>query len=128
MEYWQIELWENANGVCYVDRDLLDSLKSKDQLLLGRLFKKKLTLTQYTVPYLKSSEILKNIGNDLWELKFILPKAEIRYLGCFSYITKPPTFYALCAFRKKTQKISTKYIKITKDRQKEFNKKLKQLR
>ena len=45
MAYWTIELWENANGVCYVESDLLRELMSKDTLLLERLFKKKKTLT-----------------------------------------------------------------------------------
>ena len=122
MAYWTIELWENANGVCYVESDLLSELMAKDTILLERLFKKKKTLTQYQIPYLKSSDILKNIGDDLWELRFILPKAQIRYLGCLVYTAQPPAFYALCAFRKKTEKIPSKYIRLAKERQKEFNK------
>ena len=62
------------------------------------------------------------MGDDLWELRFILPKAQIRYLGCLVYIAQPPAFYALVAFRKKTEKIPSKYIRLAKERQKEFNK------
>lgn len=123
MAYWAIELWENTNGVCYVESDLLSELKSKDTLLLERLFKKKNTLTQYQIPYLKSSDILKNIGDNVWELRFILPKAHIRYLGCLVYTAQLPVFYALVAFRKKTEKIPSKYINLARERQKEFNKK-----
>lgn len=121
MAHWTIELWENFDGVCYVERDFLDELKSRDRLLLERLFKKKETLMKYEIPYLKSAEILKNIGNDLWELRVILPKAQIRYLGCLVHIVHPPTFFALCAFRKQTQKIPNKYIRLAKARQQEFN-------
>ncbi|MCX6718890.1 MAG: type II toxin-antitoxin system RelE/ParE family toxin [Candidatus Taylorbacteria bacterium] len=126
MAYWTIELWENINGVCYVESDLLNELKSRDTLLLERLFKKKRTLTQYQIPYLKSSDILKSIGDDLWELRFILPKAHIRYLGCLVYTSQPPIFYALCAFRKKTERIPNKYIRLARERQKDFNKKINQ--
>lgn len=120
MEYWTINLWENSNGVCYVENDILDELKVKDNLLLERLFKKKRTLTQYQIAYLKSSDTLKNIGGDLWELRFILPKAQIRYLGCLVYEGSLPTFYALSAFRKKTNKIPIKYIRLAQERYKEF--------
>ncbi len=122
MALWKIELWENSNGVCYVARDLLDGLIKKDRLLLERLFKKKETLVRYQISHLKSSDILKSLGNELWELRFILPKAEIRYLGCLMYTDSPPTYCTLCAFRKKTNKIPNTYSILARERQVEFNK------
>ena len=120
MEKWTIDLWVNSNGVCYVEKDLLEGLGSKDRQLLKNLLKKIDTLTRYTIEHLKSSELIENIGDDLWELKFNISPTKIRYLGCISHSTIPPTFYVLCAFKKKDQRIRNKYINLAQNRQKEF--------
>lgn len=122
MNHWTIELWENRNKVCYVEKDLLKDLSEKDPILLRRLLKKKETLTKYTISQAISANDLENIGYDLWELKFCLPKAEIRYLGCLVHGETGSIFYALCAFRKKDQKIRNKHLSLARDRKKEFEK------
>lgn len=122
MNHWTIELWENRNKVCYVEKDLLKDLSAKDPTLLRRLFKKKGTLTKYTISQAISANDLENLGDDLWELKFRLPKAEIRYLGCFVHGVVGSIFYALCAFRKKDQKIRNTHLSLARGRKKEFEK------
>ncbi len=120
MNHWTIELWENRNGVCYVEKDLLEKM---ERLLKERLFKRMGTLTKYTVQNAKSSDLLEDLGGGLLELKFKLPNAQIRFLGLISYKDGSiPVFHALSAFRKKDQKIRVAYIKKARDRQKEFEK------
>jgi len=118
MEYWTVEFWENNNGVCYIEKDILDNVKS-DKLLEERLFKKTFYYTQKRINDLKAAEILEDVGSDIWELKFHL-KVEIRYLGCFLEEDGPIKYYVLTGFIKKDQKIRNKYIKKAKSRLEEL--------
>jgi phage-related protein len=117
MELWKINLWQNANNICYVERDLLSSLQP---LILEQLFKRMSRYTQYPIGTLFSIKNLESLGDDIYELKFHL-REEIRYLGCIEYGGSSPVFHALCAFQKKTQKIRKKYINTTYSRKIEFN-------
>ena len=127
MEYWTVDFWEKKNGVCYVEKDILDNLKTKDRLLLTRLFKRMAYCVSQPVNNLRSAGELEDLGDDILELKFHLPKAEIRFLGCLIDKYGTTTFYVLVGFRKKDRKIRNKYIKLAKKRLLEFKKEKNEL-
>lgn len=117
MEYWHIVFWED-NGVCRVDRDLLKKMKTRENFLFESLGEKMSQYTARTIDDVRYHQDLEKVKNedDMWELKFHLRKAEIRFLGCLVDKDNITTFYALYAFRKKNQEILSKHIKTARDR------------
>ena len=111
MEYWHITLWENSYGVCLVERDLLKRMRKREKYLYASLGEK---MAQYTaspiegVRYHKDLEKVKS-EESMWELKFHLPKAEVRFLGCLTLESGTSVFYSLYAFKKKDQQIKYNY-------------------
>lgn len=128
MEYWSIELWENEDGICRVDKDLLKEIVKKDKSLAGSLRDK---MEQYTnakiehVQYQKHLEKVKSEDN-MWELKFHLFKNEIRFLGCLILKNGSYVYYALYAFKKKNQDIMNKHKIVARCRVREFINNFKQ--
>jgi phage-related protein len=118
MESWTVEFWENDNGVCYIEKDILNIIKI-DKLLEERLFKKIHYYTQKSISSLMKADILEDVGDGIWELKFHL-KLEIRYLGCFLKEENIIKYYVLTGFVKKDQKIRNKYIKKARNRLEEL--------
>jgi phage-related protein len=127
MEYWTVEFYTNNQGTCYLENDLLNTLKNKNPLLHNHLMKKINSMTRKPIFRLKKSRDIKKIDNDVWELKFILPKNQhIRFLGPISHSAKPiPIFHVMCGFQKKSQKIPINQILLAQSRLLEFKQNLK---
>jgi hypothetical protein len=122
IEQWNIELWVNPNGSCYIERDILKKMKSKDPFVYGSLEEKMNQYVNNPIENAQKLQILKKVKSQsyMWELVFSLSKSEIRFLGCLAQETDNHTFYALVGFRKKDQEIKSKYTKIAKSRISEF--------
>ena len=117
---FKVNFWENSNNVCYAQTDLFDNLSKKDMKLLENLLKRIERYENYTFEQLIKSNYLEKIDNDLWELKFHL-QSEVRFIGTINDTTFS-VFESLVHFKKKTQKIETKYINKAKERLKEYKK------
>lgn len=122
MEYWSIDLWENEDGICRVDKDLLKKMSKKEKNLLYQLEDKMLSYIKGRIEDIQSSKDLEKVKNEdnMWELKFHLFKNEIRFLGCLTLENGNYVFYALYAFKKKNQEIMTRHRIVARGRVKEF--------
>jgi hypothetical protein len=121
MEYWQIELWENDDGVCRVDRDLLKKIRRKEKFLYKSLKEKMFVYIQMPINKIELSKDLEKVKGEekMWELKFHLG-VELRFLGCRVSENNLDTFYALYAFKKKDQTIKNQHRYVARERIKEF--------
>lgn len=102
MEYWRIDFSKSTSGACYVERDLLKTMKKKEPILFEALKDRidtyvSVPIEQIIGPYLEL------VRDGLWEPKFSLAKNEIRFLGSLSSDRK--TFYVLCGYKKKDQRL-----------------------
>jgi hypothetical protein len=122
MEYWRIELWEPTEGVCRIERDLLKKLKKSDPFLFKALAEQMSRYTSSPIEQVKSLGLMVKVksAENIWELKFHLRKAEIRFLGCLTIENNFCAFYALYGFRKKEQEIKSRHLQTAKERVKEF--------
>lgn len=122
MEHWRITLWENDDGVCWVDRDLLKKMRVKEKFIFSP---KDVKMNQYTtnlIENVRHQHELEKVKSEenMWELKFHLLKTEIRFLGCLAKEGGIVIFYALHAFKKKDQKIMNKHRETARARVGEF--------
>ncbi|MDQ5971421.1 MAG: hypothetical protein QG566_367 [Patescibacteria group bacterium] len=122
MEYWQIELWENQDGIRRVERDLLKKMMKKEKFLFADLIEKMEQYTKVNISDVQKLERLEKVKSEdnMWELKFHLSKNEIRFLGCLTLENGLHVFYALYAFKKKNQKIINEHRIVARGRVKEF--------
>ena len=111
MTNWDITFWENTDGVCLVERDLLGKMRKREKFLFASLEQKMDYYVMSPIEDVRShQELVKVKGEEnMWELKFHLPKTEIRFLGCLVMESGKTVFYSLYAFNKKDQKIKDKH-------------------
>lgn len=132
MEKWHIKLsWKNDDQdeeVCLVDKDLLKKLREKEKFLFETLGDKMSRYTENLIENVLHLHYLEKVKSEknMWELKFTLRKAEIRFLGCLVESDGIKSFYALYAFRKKDQKIKDKHRETARVRVEDFIKQYKQ--
>lgn len=119
---WNIVLWEDIDGVCPIERDLLKKMRHREKFLFASLGEK---MDYYIaspigdVQYHHELEKVKGEEN-MWELKFHLPKTEVRFLGCLVMESGTTVFYSLYAFKKKDQRIKKRHILTARRRVDEF--------
>jgi len=128
MEHWRIILWENDDGVCLVDRDLLKKMRVKEKFLFETLGDKMGRYTENPIENVQHLQDLEKVKSEknMWELKFSLRKTEIRFLGCLVEENGIKIFYALYAFKKKDQKIKDKHRETARARVGDFIKQYNQ--
>ncbi len=122
MEYWHITLWQNADGVCLVERDLLKKMRQREKFLFASLQEKMAQYTESPIENVRYHQDLVKVKaeENMWELKFHLPKTEVRFLGCLTLESGTSVFYSLYAFRKKDQKIKYRHRETARGRVSEF--------
>lgn len=122
MDPWSIELWKTDSGICLVERDVLKKMRKRDKFAYRVLEDKFTQYVKFPVEHVMHQKDLEKVKREdsMWELKFHLPRVEIRFLGCLTRQGGPHVFYALYGFRKKTQEIQTNHIKTARERIKEF--------
>lgn len=122
MEYWQIEFWENGDGICRIEKDLLEKMSKKEKFLFASLGEKMDKYTKAKITDIQKLGYLTKVKSEenMWELKFSLSKNEIRFLGCLVLQNGFHIFYSLYAFKKKDQKIMNENKIVARGRIKEF--------
>lgn len=122
MEHWRIILWENDDGLCWVDRDLLKKMRVKEKFVFASLGEQMSRYTENLIENVQHRQELEKVKSEenMWELKFHLLKTEIRLLGCLAKERGMTIFYALYAFKKKDQKIMNKHRETARARVNEF--------
>ena len=58
MYYWAIELWEDDNGICRIEKDLLEKMRAKEPFLFKSLENK---MTHYVSVPIENAKVLKYI-------------------------------------------------------------------
>lgn len=106
---WKVNFFQTARG----DYPVKDFIEEQDQPT-GAKITSYIELLETDGPYLKPPYI-KKLQDKLYELR-ISGKVAVRVL----YTIKDGEYYLLHAFKKKTQKILTKEIKVALDRIKEL--------
>lgn len=117
---WTINFYEFATGASPVG-DFMDELRFSEERLHRQCLKRMVFLTDKDLWSVTTDNVLEDIGGGLWELKFHLPKTELRLLGCITYEAGTATFHALVAFKKKSQKLRNRYIKLARNRKAVFD-------
>ena len=100
IEYWHIVLWENCDGICRVEKDILKKMKRKEKFNYNSLNEKMVRYTANPIEDIKYHEDLEKVKSEenMWELKFHLSsRNEIRFLGCLALETGTPCI--LCPLR-----------------------------
>lgn len=106
---WKVKYFQTARG----DYPVKDFIGKQDQSTQTKIAHSIRLLIDY-VPFLKPPDI-KKLQDKLYELR-IPGKTAIRIF----YTITSGEYYLLHAFKKKTQKIPTKELKVTLDRIKEI--------
>lgn len=122
MECWHITFWENASGVCLIERDLLGRMRLREKMLYRSLEEKMMRYTEVPIEAVRYQQFLVKVRSEvnMWELKFHLPKTEVRFLGCLTLESGISHFYALYAFRKKDQVIKDRHRMTARNRVSNF--------
>ncbi len=117
---WGVDFCVSPAGSCYVEDDLLEMLWKKDRPVYEAVFDKIGVITSWTPEQAKRSHHFKPLGDGLMELRLSVG-AEVRFIGFMSYDAPSPIFYVLCGFRKKTNKLPQKYLKLARRRREIIN-------
>ena len=128
MAYWAVEFWENSDGTCRVEKDLLKKIRLKEPFLFESLGDKIGHYVSVPIENAKDLKYIQKVKNEesMWELKFHLSKNEIRLLGCIVSNNKFPIFYVLYGFKKKDQGIRGQNMDTARVRVREFLNQYKQ--
>lgn len=116
---WTFEFWESSTGTVPVVSEFLDDLERRDNMLFTSLYERMGRYTQYPLGQQFKAHHIESIGADLFEFRFHL-QDEVRFIGHVSYEGSVNVFYVFCAFKKKTNRITKKYLRLAEMRHEEF--------